>query len=58
LALADGSEVALRLTVGVSFHPGTDTPLEGHPAPIDVPLAPTADNRGGLVRAALSRAPW
>jgi len=58
LALADGSEAALRLTVGVSFHPGTETPLEGYPATVDVPLAPAAENRGGLVRAALSLAPW
>jgi len=28
LPLADGSSAALRLTVGVSLHPGTETPLE------------------------------
>jgi hypothetical protein len=58
LPLADGSTAALRLTVGVSFHPGTATPLEGHPTVVDVPLRPSADNRGGLVAAALALAPW
>lgn len=58
LPLADGSTAALHLTVGVSFHPGTETPLEGHPTSVDVPLSPSADNRGGLVPAALARVPW
>jgi hypothetical protein len=58
LPLADGSAGALRLTVGVSFHPGTTIPLEGHPTVVDVPLSPTAGNRGGFVAAALARVPW
>lgn len=58
LPLADGSSVALRLTVGVSFHPGTEIPLEGHPTVVDVPLSPSAENRGAFVDAALARVPW
>ena len=59
LPLADGSTAALHLTVGVSFHPGTiDIPLEAHPTVVDVPLSPAADNRGGVVAAALTRVPW
>jgi hypothetical protein len=58
LPLVDGSAVALHLTVGVSFHPGTDTPLEGHPTAIDVPLVPAANNRTGVVDEALARVPW
>lgn len=58
LPLADGSAAALRLTVGVSFHPGTETPLEGHPTIVDVPLSPSPDNRGAYVDAALALVPW
>jgi hypothetical protein len=59
LPLADGSTAVLRLTVGVSFHPGSlDVPLEGHPGPVDVPLPPSSTNRGGVVAEALARVPW
>jgi hypothetical protein len=58
LPLADGTTAGLHLTVGVSFHPGTDVPLEGHPTAVDVPLLPSANNRGGFVAAALANVPW
>jgi hypothetical protein len=58
LPLADGTTAELHLTVGVSFHPGTELPLEGHPTTIDVPLLPSAQNRGGFVAAALANVPW
>jgi len=56
LPLANGAVVKLRLTVGVSYHPGTRTPLEGNPAPVDVPLAPSAVNRGRYLAEAIARA--
>jgi hypothetical protein len=59
LALADGQRLSLHLTVGVSFMPGAEaTPLDAHPAPVDVPLPPTASNRGRYVAEALARVPW
>ena len=59
LPLADGSTATVRLTVGVSFLPGAEaTPLEAHPAIVDVPLPPAESNRGRYVEAALARAPW
>ena len=58
LPLADGSTAAIHVTVGISFHPGTETPLEGHPTVVDVPLSPSAENRGAFVDAALARVPW
>ena len=59
LLLAGARVARAHLTVGVSFHPGTsDVPLEGHPAVIDVPLPPTAENRGRYVAEALARAPF
>jgi len=59
LPLADGSTVTVRVTIGVSFLPGTEaTPLEAHPSAVDVPLAPAAVNRGRYVAEALARVPW
>ena len=58
LPLQDGSAATLHVTVGVSFHPGTSTPLEAHPAVIDVALPPTRANRGRYVEAVLGRVPW
>jgi hypothetical protein len=58
LPLAGQRVARAHLTVGVSFHPGTGVPLEGHPAFIDVPLPPTAENRGRYVAEALARAPF
>jgi len=57
LPLEGGRVAQVHLTVGVSFRPGSpDVPLQGHPAVIDVPLPPTAENRGRYVAEALSRA--
>ncbi len=58
LPLADDSAAALRLTVGVSFHPGTTIPLEGNPTVVDVPFSPSAENRGSFVADTLARVPW
>jgi hypothetical protein len=57
LPLEGGRVAQVHLTVGVSFRPGSpDVPLQGHPAVIDVPLPPTAENRGRYVAEALLRA--
>ncbi len=57
--LGGGRVAHVHLTVGVSFHPGSpDVPLQGHPTVIDVPLPPTAENRGRYVVEAISRAPF
>jgi hypothetical protein len=58
LPLHNGATAALHVTVGVSHHPGTQIPLEGHPTLPDVPLPPTRENRGRYVEAALAAAPW
>jgi hypothetical protein len=44
ITFANGVTVDLTLTIGDSLRPNTTTILEGHPAAIDVPLPPTADN--------------
>jgi hypothetical protein len=58
IPLAGTRAASLHLTVGVSFHPGTHTPLEGHPVAIDVLFAPSADNRGRYASEAFARAPF
>ena len=59
LPLHNEPAAMLRVTVGVSFHPGSDdTPLEAHPVVVDVPLPPTAANRHDYLNTAIARAPW
>ena len=59
LPLADGTAATMHLATGVSFLPGAEsTPLEAHPAPVDVPLPPSSGTRGRYLREALARVPW
>lgn len=59
LPLAGDHVARAHLTVGVSFRPGTaGTPLEAHPVDVDVPLPPSAANRGRYLAEALARAPF
>ena len=57
-ALADGTPVHHMLTVGASFHPGSDTPLEGNPVTVDVPVRRTLANRGRYLDAVLTAVGW
>jgi hypothetical protein len=56
ITFANGEVVDLTLTVGDSLRPGTTTIVEGHPATIDFPLRPSADNRGRYLDAAIAAA--
>ena len=59
LPLQNEQAATLRVTVGVSFHPGSDDrPLEANPVLVDVPLPPSSANRNAYLNTAIARARW
>lgn len=56
IVFANRKSLDVTLTVGVSLRPGTTTILEGNPPSIDVPLLPSASNRGQYLDAAIAAA--
>jgi hypothetical protein len=58
MPLADGEAFDLVVTVAVSDHPGTQTPLEAHPPELDFPVMSTSANRGSYLTAVMAAITW
>jgi hypothetical protein len=59
LEFANGTGVDLEVTVGISHRPdAAGTILEANPPPVDVAVRPTAENRGGYLKAVVAALGW